>query len=69
MNQVIDDVNSLDADGGTNIYDSSIKGLEILKNEDSNEYTRTVILMTDGQSNSGSFKNSPNNLLLLYFKK
>ncbi len=56
LNQVIDDVNSLEADGGTNIYDSSIKGLEILKNEDSNEYTRTVILMTDGQSNSGSFK-------------
>ena len=56
LNQVIDEVNSLEADGGTNIYDSSIKGLEILKNEDSNEYTRTVILMTDGQSNSGSFK-------------
>ena len=56
LDEMIDYIDSLDAGGGTNIYDPSIKALEILKNEDSNEYTKTVILMTDGQSNTGSFK-------------
>ena len=54
-NEVINDINSLVASGGTNIYDPSIEALKILKNDDSNEYTKTVILMTDGMSNSGAF--------------
>ena len=54
-NEVINDINSLEAGGGTNIYDPSIEALKILKNDDSNEYTKTVILMTDGMSNSGTF--------------
>ena len=45
--QSIKDVNSLYADGGTNIYDPSIEALKILKDED-DTYTKTVILMTDG---------------------
>ena len=55
LNVVINDINELIADGGTNIYDPSIQALKILSDEDSNEYTRTIILMTDGQSNAGSF--------------
>ena len=55
-NKVIEEINKLDANGGTNIYDSSIKALEILKNE-SDEYTKTVILMTDGKSNNGTYYN------------
>ena len=54
-NLVIDDVNKLYANGGTNIYDPSIEALKILKDDDSNEYTKTVILMTDGRSNAGSY--------------
>ena len=54
-NDVIDDVNSLKAYGGTNIYNPSIEALKILSKDDSNDYTKTVILMTDGQSNRGSF--------------
>ena len=54
-NLVIDDVNELYANGGTNIYDPSIEALKILKDDDSNEYTKTVILMTDGRSNAGSY--------------
>ncbi len=54
-NLVIDDINALFARGGTNIYDPSIEALKILEKEDSNEFTKTVILMTDGESNSGSF--------------
>lgn len=53
--EVINDINSLNANGGTNIYDPSIKALEILKDDNSNDYTKTVILMTDGESNSGSY--------------
>ena len=54
-NLVIDDINNLIARGGTNIYDPSIEALKILEKEDSNEYTKTVILMTDGEANAGSF--------------
>lgn len=54
-NLVIDDVNELVARGGTNIYDPSIEALKILEKDDSNEYTKTVILMTDGEANAGSF--------------
>ena len=52
---VIKYINSLYASGGTNIYSPSIEAIKILSKEDPNEYTTTVILMTDGQSNSGSF--------------
>ena len=52
--ELIRDINVLYANGGTNIYDSSIKALELLKDE-SNEYMKTVILMTDGESNNGSY--------------
>lgn len=58
--KAINFINDLVASGGTNIYDPSIKALEILKNTDSNEYTKTVILMTDGQSNAGSFRSLKN---------
>lgn len=51
--QMISKIKSLYTSGGTNIYDSSIDGLKILKDE-SSEYNKTIILMTDGQSNSGS---------------
>ncbi len=52
---VIEDIDSLEATGGTNIYDPSIRALKVLSKDDSNDYTKTVILMTDGYSNSGSF--------------
>ena len=53
--EVIKDINKLRASGGTNIYDPSIRALDILKEETDN-YTKTVILMTDGEANNGSFK-------------
>lgn len=57
---VIKIINELDANGGTNIYEPSIAGLKILKDVDENEYTRTIILMTDGNSNNGKFSNLAN---------
>ena len=38
-----------------NIYDCSIRALEILSKEDSDEYNVSVVLMTDGMSNAGSY--------------
>ncbi len=61
---IIERINELEAGGGTNIYDPSIEALKILEKENSDEYTRTVILMTDGQSNSGSLDD-----LKRYYKK
>ncbi|MBE6161273.1 MAG: VWA domain-containing protein [Firmicutes bacterium] len=57
-------VDSLGTTGGTNIYDPSAKAIEILKDDNSEEYTKTVILMTDGQSNNGDFRTLSN-----YYKK
>ena len=54
-NEVIFNIKSLEAEGGTNIYDPSIKALKIL-NETNEDYTKTVILMTDGESNSGTYQ-------------
>lgn len=53
--EIIDKINNLDPNGGTNIYSPSIDALNILRKDNSNEYTKTVILMTDGQSNNGSY--------------
>jgi Ca-activated chloride channel family protein len=54
--EVITDIQYLRASGGTNIYDPTIAALNILKYETNDEeYTKTVILMTDGESNDGSF--------------
>ena len=55
--KLIDFVYNLRANGSTNIYDPSIEALKILNKSNSDEYTKTVILMTDGQSNTGSYSN------------
>lgn len=52
---LIEFVRNMQAYGGTNIYDSSVEALNDLKAYDKNEYTRTVILMTDGRSNTGYY--------------
>lgn len=52
--ELIDKVLDLYPNGGTNIYDCSIEALEQLDNY-SDDYTKTIVLMTDGESNYGSF--------------
>lgn len=51
----INDVRSLYTTGGTNIYSPTVEALKVLKTTNSDEYTKTVILMTDGESNTGSY--------------
>lgn len=58
--KLMNDISKLYANGGTNIYSPSIKGLEILSKDNSDDYTKTVILMTDGQSNSGTYQELKN---------
>lgn len=53
--QLIKNIFTLQPYGATNIYDCSIRALEILSKEDSNEYNVSVVLMTDGMSNAGSY--------------
>lgn len=55
LDDLLDKIVNIRASGGTNIYDPAIKGLELLKNIDPREYTRSIVLMTDGASNNGSF--------------
>lgn len=50
----------LSPSGSTNIYDTAIEALEILNKEDLNTYNVSVILMTDGASNRGSYASLKN---------
>ena len=47
--EVINSINNLEPNGGTDIYNCSIEALKLLE-KDSDEYNKTVILMTDGES-------------------
>lgn len=53
--EILDNLAYLSPTGATNIYDSSIRALEILAGEDSDTYNLSVVLMTDGMSNMGSY--------------
>ena len=61
--KLIDNINNYSVGGSTALYDAIHKGLEILKNE-SDEYTTTIIAMTDGYVNEGSYST-----LSKYYKK
>ena len=47
-------VNRSETGGGTALYDAIIKGINIL-DEESDEYTKTIIAMTDGMINIGTY--------------
>ena len=52
--ELINKINYENVGGSTALYDAIIKGLDVLNNE-GNEYTKTIIAMTDGEINVGSF--------------
>lgn len=52
---LINNILTLAPSGSTNIYDTSIRALEILNNVDLSIYNTSIILMTDGMSNSGNY--------------
>ena len=43
--------------GSTNIYETSVEAIELLNKEHLDKYNVSIVLMTDGQSNMGSFSN------------
>jgi Ca-activated chloride channel family protein len=53
LKAVLDQVENLYADGGTDIYSPAIRGLQEILDQDSSKYIPAIILMTDGQSNTG----------------
>lgn len=53
---LINNILELKPNGATNIYDTSVRALEILNNEDIETYNLSIILMTDGMSNSGTYQ-------------
>ena len=53
---LINNIKKLEPNGQTNIYLASATALNDLKNEDTNTYNLSIILMTDGMSNVGSYK-------------
>ena len=55
LRQLLARVTTQQAGGGTNIYDPVIAGLDAMDGIDLEDYSPAIILMTDGQSNSGSF--------------
>jgi Ca-activated chloride channel family protein len=48
-------IKDYDYDGATSLYPAATKAIEILSKESSN-YNSSVILMTDGEGNMGTFK-------------
>lgn len=57
---IITKIKSEEVGGSTNLYDPIIKAYSILSKEDSDKYNFSVILMTDGEGNSGSFRSYKN---------
>ncbi len=53
MANLLSNVKSLEPGGGTDIYTPAIEGLKILNGENLSNYIPSVVLMTDGQSNTG----------------
>ena len=52
--ELLRNINKTLPNGGTNIYLASEKALDVLKDENMEEYSLSIVLMTDGMSNSGS---------------
>ena len=53
--QILNNIFDLKPSGSTNIYDTGIKALEQIRREDFDTYNVSVIIMTDGLSNMGSY--------------
>ncbi len=50
------EINNLEPQGGTNIYAPLVTAMDEILKYNSNDYTISIILMSDGQSNGGSIK-------------
>jgi Ca-activated chloride channel family protein len=53
LRSVLDQITAMKAGGGTDIYSPVIKGIDEILSQDSDRFIPAVILMTDGESNTG----------------
>ena len=53
--EILKKIKERDPEGMTALYPAAIKGLDILKNEDMNKYNVSIVLMTDGLGNIGTY--------------
>lgn len=53
-NRLIGQIDALNADGGTDIYSPAIKALQVLAPYNADTFSLSVVLMTDGDSNTGA---------------
>lgn len=53
--KMLEKIKKLDVRGSTNLYMPLVEALDILKKDDMNKYNLSIILMTDGEGNTGSF--------------
>lgn len=52
---ILNKIKSRNPNGMTALYPAAIKGLDLVKNEDLNKYNVSVVLMTDGLANVGTY--------------
>ena len=53
ISNLLTNINDLQPNGGTDIYSPAIDALKLINGVDLNKYIPSVVLMTDGQSNTG----------------
>lgn len=55
--ELLNKIKTLSPTGSTALYPAAIKALELLKDEDTEKYNVSIVLMTDGLANVGTFDN------------
>ena len=53
---ILSKIQNLQPTGTTALYPAAIEALKILENEDRNTYNTSIVLMTDGQANVGTYQ-------------
>lgn len=61
LQDLLSNIESLSPGGGTDIYSPAISGLDLLKTVDTDKYAPAVVLLTDGNSNTGKTYNDLQN--------
>lgn len=56
LGSLLDKIKFANPGGGTALYPAAAKGIEALAKEDQNKYSTSVIVMTDGEGNIGTFE-------------
>lgn len=56
LDQILTNIENEELSAATALYPASVKALQVLSDEDPSKYVSSVILMTDGYANVGSFE-------------